>query len=93
MNNYSTSSTQDTHICFPRVVRSRLLGGVSPEYQWALRDYGMNLGIAFQLADDALDLTATKMSLERQPELDLIEGKLTLPMILLMKRDPVSVNY
>ena len=35
-----------------------MLGGVTPEQRDALRDYGFNLGIAFQLVDDLLDYTA-----------------------------------
>ena len=48
----------------------------------------MNLGIAFQLADDALDLTGDESVLGKAAGADLIEGKLTLPLILLMQNDP-----
>ena len=65
-----------------------LLGGISLEQQTALREYGMNLGIAFQLADDALDLTGDESVLGKAAGADLIEGKLTLPLILLMQKDP-----
>jgi octaprenyl-diphosphate synthase len=57
------------------------------ERQKALGDYGMNLGIAFQLADDLLDFTADEKVLGKAAGADLIEGKLTLPLILLRDRD------
>ena len=40
-----------------------LLGGVTPEQETALREYGFNLGIAFQLVDDLLDYTADAAAL------------------------------
>ena len=53
------------------------------EEQNALKEYGMNLGRAFQLADDLLDFTAEKEVLGKAAGADLLEGKLTLPLILL----------
>lgn len=65
-----------------------ILAGVSPEVQQAFRDYGMNLGIAFQLADDLLDFTGSEHDLGKAAGADLLEGKLTLPLILLQETDP-----
>jgi octaprenyl-diphosphate synthase len=65
-----------------------ILGGASKEHQIALRDYGMNLGIAFQLADDVLDFVADEDVLGKAAGADLLEGKLTLPLILLVKNEP-----
>jgi len=65
-----------------------ILGGATYEQQAALRDYGMNLGIAFQLADDLLDFTADERSLGKAAGADLIEGKITLPLILLQEKLP-----
>jgi octaprenyl-diphosphate synthase len=65
-----------------------ILGGASKERQTALRDYGMNLGIAFQLADDSLDFTAEEEILGKASGADLLEGKLTFPLILLMRKEP-----
>jgi geranylgeranyl pyrophosphate synthase len=48
----------------------------------------MNLGIAFQLSDDVLDLTADTESLGKEAGSDLLEGKLTLPLIYLLEEDP-----
>jgi octaprenyl-diphosphate synthase len=64
-----------------------IVGGADPARQAALRDYGMNLGIAFQLADDLLDFTADEATLGKASGADLLEGKLTLPLILLAERD------
>jgi octaprenyl-diphosphate synthase len=63
-----------------------MLGGISPERETALRDYGFNLGIAFQLVDDLLDYTADQVSLGKPIGGDLREGKVTLPIILLLQR-------
>lgn len=62
-----------------------ILGGANERQQIALRDYGLNLGTAFQLADDLLDFTADKDVLGKAAGADLLEGKLTLPLILLLK--------
>src|SRR6185295_19039369 len=50
-----------------------LLGGATPEQQAMLRDYGMNLGVAFQLIDDLLDFTSTEDVLGKPAGADLIE--------------------
>src|SRR4026209_1470967 len=63
-----------------------ILGGVSPERENALRDYGFNLGIAFQLVDDLLDYTADQVALGKPIGGDLREGKVTLPVIFLLQR-------
>lgn len=65
-----------------------IVGGASEEERKALKDYGMNLGTAFQLADDVLDFTAEKEVLGKASGADLLEGKLTLPLILLVKKQP-----
>jgi octaprenyl-diphosphate synthase len=69
-----------------------ILGGANKEKQAALRDYGMNLGIAFQLADDVLDFTADDEVLGKASGADLLEGKLTLPLILLRDKDKSVVK-
>ena len=64
-----------------------MLGEVTPEQRTALREYGFNLGMAFQLVDDLLDYTADKTALGKPIGSDLREGKVTLPAILLLQRD------
>src|SRR3989449_3371888 len=65
-----------------------LLGKTNPEMQNMLRDYGMNLGIAFQLVDDLLDFTSTEDVLGKPAGADLLEGKVSLPLIFLLQREP-----
>jgi octaprenyl-diphosphate synthase len=67
-----------------------ILGGAKAEQQIALREYGMNLGTAFQLVDDLLDFTATDEALGKPAGVDLLEGKLTLPLIYLLESDAVD---
>ena len=52
----------------------------------ALESYGMNLGIAFQLVDDALDYAARQAELGKTVGDDFREGKITLPVILAFMR-------
>ncbi|HKI85263.1 MAG TPA: polyprenyl synthetase family protein, partial [Thermoanaerobaculia bacterium] len=55
----------------------------------ALTEYGEKLGVCFQLVDDLLDFTAREAELGKPVLSDLKEGKLTLPLILLLPRlDP-----
>lgn len=65
-----------------------ILAGAPAAERAALRDYGMNLGIAFQLADDLLDFTSNEKSMGKAAGADLLEGKLTLPLILLCREFP-----
>lgn len=58
-----------------------ILGAVSAEQQQALAEFGMELGIAFQLMDDILDYTASEEEFGKSIGHDLEEGKLTLPLI------------
>jgi len=63
-----------------------LLGEVGPERLDALTSYGLNLGICFQMVDDLLDFTAEEETLGKPVANDLREGKVTLPMIFLLRR-------
>ena len=63
-----------------------MLGKVSEEQAQALREYGFNLGIAFQLVDDLLDFTGDAGALGKPIGADLREGKMTLPLIHLLKQ-------
>jgi octaprenyl-diphosphate synthase len=51
-----------------------------------LRSYGRNLGIAFQLVDDALDYSGEQATLGKSVGDDFREGKLTLPVVLCYRR-------
>jgi octaprenyl-diphosphate synthase len=63
-----------------------MLGTISAEQSDALRDYGFNLGIAFQLVDDLLDFTGDAKALGKPIGADLREGKMTLPLIHLLQQ-------
>jgi len=63
-----------------------LLGALPAEQTEALTRYGLDIGIAFQLADDALDFTADQARLGKAIGADLREGKRTLPLIALLER-------
>jgi octaprenyl-diphosphate synthase len=63
-----------------------MLGSVTPEQQEALREYAFNLGIAFQVVDDLLDFTGDAAALGKPIGADLREGKMTLPLIHLLRQ-------
>lgn len=63
-----------------------MLGKVSSEREQALREYGFNLGIAFQLVDDLLDFTGDADAVGKPIGSDLREGKVTLPLIHLLRQ-------
>ncbi len=63
-----------------------LLGEVEEKRLEALTRYGLNLGICFQMVDDLLDFTAEEETLGKPVANDLREGKVTLPMIFLLRR-------
>jgi len=65
-----------------------ILGNASEPEQTALRDYGMNLGMAFQVTDDLLDFTSTDEALGKGTGVDLLGGKVTLPLIHLISSEP-----
>lgn len=58
-----------------------VLGGASPQMEESLGDYGRNLGLAFQIVDDVLDLTASEEVLGKPTASDLREGKATLAVV------------
>jgi len=53
-----------------------------------LKEYGHNLGIAFQIVDDILDFTGSEETLGKPVGSDLAQGTLTLPTMLLLERYP-----
>lgn len=67
-----------------------LLGGVTRGERNRIAEYGRQLGLAFQLRDDLLDYDANVAELGKQPFADLREGKITLPLILTLKRCRVA---
>ncbi len=80
--------------CYIQVVRNKtavliaaacqvggVLGEVGEEKEAALHEFGMELGIAFQFMDDALDYIADQSEFGKATGHDLEEGKVTLPLI------------
>lgn len=56
------------------------------QYQQALRDYGYALGMAFQMADDALDYASNEAELGKTIGDDFREGKVTMPVMVAYQR-------
>ena len=74
-----------TAVLFAAAARiGAILAGLPREREDALADYGMNLGMAFQIADDVLDYVADPAALGKNVGDDLAEGKATLPLIRAM---------
>jgi octaprenyl-diphosphate synthase len=63
-----------------------ILGGATPEQEDALGQYGRDLGMAFQIVDDVLDLTASEGVLGKPVASDLREGKVTMAVIHALER-------
>lgn len=86
------ATTRDTYIDIIASKTSQLFAAATQvgaviadrteEEKQALFDYGQNLGIAFQLTDDALDYSARQEALGKTVGDDFREGKVTLPVIL-----------
>src|SRR6202020_2526190 len=63
-----------------------ILGGATAEQESALGHYGHDLGMAFQIVDDVLDLTASENILGKPVASDLREGKATMSVIHAVER-------
>jgi len=63
-----------------------ILGGSSPDRETAMLNFGMELGIAFQMVDDSLDYSASEEQFGKSIGHDLEEGKITLPLIHTLKQ-------
>jgi octaprenyl-diphosphate synthase len=56
------------------------------DHMIAMKNYGLHLGIAYQLIDDALDYSATAEQMGKNKGNDLVEGKATLPLIYALRK-------
>ena len=63
-----------------------ILGGATKEQEEACAEYGRSLGMAFQIVDDVLDLTASETVLGKPVASDLREGKVTMAVIHALER-------
>ena len=66
-----------------------LLGGLNADEREALHSYGIDLGLAFQMADDVLDYTGSEDEVGKPIGHDLVEGYATLPLIMAMETPDV----
>jgi octaprenyl-diphosphate synthase len=92
----STSTTEDEYLAVVRAKTAALfaaacevgpiIAGLGKTEQAACRSYGANLGIAFQLVDDALDYGGASAKLGKKVGDDFREGKITLPVVLSFRR-------
>ncbi|MEM7009045.1 MAG: polyprenyl synthetase family protein [Thermodesulfobacteriota bacterium] len=67
-----------------------ILADAGPSHIKSLGDYGLNIGIAFQLTDDALDYSSTEQEFGKAVGQDLIEGKMTLPLFYSIQKSSKS---
>ena len=67
-----------------------MISGARLEWVEALRDYGENIGMAFQIVDDVLDFSGSEEELGKPAGSDLMQGTLTLPSLLLIERYPTN---
>ncbi len=91
-----TQTTEDAYLAVIRAKTAALFGAAcevgpvlaasSKAEIAACRAYGMNLGVAFQLIDDALDYGGTSAKLGKNVGDDFREGKITLPVVLSFRR-------
>ena len=92
----NTATSEDEYLAVIRAKTAELfaaacevapvLAGRPKAEQTACRSYGMNLGIAFQLIDDALDYSGKSGKLGKNVGDDFREGKITLPVVLSYRR-------
>ena len=97
-NAFNLNQTRDDYLCiiahktaslFALATESGAVLSRAPEEMvGALRDYGHNLGVAFQIVDDVLDFAGTEEEIGKPVGSDLAQGTLTLPAILLLEHYP-----
>jgi octaprenyl-diphosphate synthase len=109
MNVHDPDTTEDAYrqVIYRKTARlfeagaqiASVLAERSPADEEAMIEYGRNLGMAFQLVDDALDFDASPDELGKNLGDDLAEGKATLPLIYAMQngtsadRELIRVNH
>jgi len=67
-----------------------MIAGLPSPWAEALRSYGENLGMAFQIVDDILDFSGDEAEMGKPAGSDLMQGTLTLPALLLIERHPAN---
>ncbi|MEK6536680.1 MAG: polyprenyl synthetase family protein, partial [Actinomycetota bacterium] len=69
-----------------------LLSGCSPETVKAMEEFGLRLGLAFQIADDILDFSGESAELGKRAGADLRDGTVTLPLLIALARDSTLIE-
>jgi octaprenyl-diphosphate synthase len=67
-----------------------VLNGGDPAISRAMKDYGMKIGTAYQIYDDCVDIAGNESVIGKTLGTDLRKGKLTLPVLLLLRSAPES---
>ena len=83
---YSVIDRKSASLIAATTESGAVLGGVTRAERRRVAEFGHELGLAFQLRDDALDYSAGEEDLGKAPYTDLREGKVTLPLLLTLKR-------
>ena len=65
-----------------------MLSDATPEHTEVLEEFGESLGMAFQLSDDIMDITASQLELGKEPGQDMKEGVYTLPVLHALHEGP-----
>ena len=87
--NYLQRITRKTASLFTMATESGAVLSMAPQASIEiLRDYGHNLGIAFQIVDDILDFSGTEEELGKPIGSDLAQGTFTLPAMVFLERYP-----
>lgn len=86
-NEYMKVIRQKTAVLFQGACRTgAIIADAQKQKEKALSEFGLNLGIAFQMIDDLIDYTSDTKTLGKEVGTDLKEGKLTLPVIYSLKK-------
>ncbi len=70
-----------------------VIAGADKDSEEAMRSYGRNLGVAYQLVDDALDYSGREKALGKSVGGDFREGKMTLPVVYAFDRSPTDRDF
>ncbi|HIG40373.1 MAG: polyprenyl synthetase family protein [bacterium] len=82
-SSYMEVISRKTAMLFQAAAHSgAVIANATPEQEQGLKDYGLHLGLAFQLVDDVLDYEGSTQDLGKNVGDDLAEGKMTLPLIV-----------
>ncbi len=67
-----------------------IISGTGKKYEEAMGGYGLNIGLAFQIIDDILDICGKTNEMGKPKFEDISQGNITLPMIILFKKQKIQ---